>query len=191
VAAVKDGEFILVANAGDSRAILVREKEEGEVEAVDLSEDHKPNLPGERKRIYAAGGIIENGRVNRDLNLTRAIGDMRYKKDKTIPQADQIISGFPELHNESNFSKNKFLVLACDGVWDVQTSQQVATYVNSSYKTRDPSVPLTQFASQVCSQLLDLCLAPDTSGMGTDNMTVVLVGFKDHVSKDTNTEGNE
>jgi len=178
VAAVKTGEFVLVANAGDSRAILVQEKEDGEVEAVELSQDHKPNLPGERKRIFAAGGIIENGRVNRDLNLTRAIGDMRYKKDKTIPQADQIISGFPELHKEAFSPKYKFLILACDGVWDVQTSQQVASYVNSSFKARDTSIPLTQFASDVCSQLLDSCLAQDTSAMGTDNMTVVIVGFK-------------
>jgi len=179
VAAVKNGEFVLVANAGDSRAVLVQEKEGGgEAEAVELSVDHKPNLPGERKRIFAAGGIIENGRVNRDLNLTRAIGDMRYKKDKSIPQADQIISGFPELHKEPFSPKNKFLILACDGVWDVQTSQQVASYVHSSFKARDPSIPLTQFASGICSQLLDICLAPDTSAMGTDNMTVVLVGFK-------------
>jgi protein phosphatase 1G len=185
VAAIKDGEFILVANSGDSRAVLVREKEDedgdDDVEAVELSIDHKPNLPGERKRIFAAGGIIENGRVNRDLNLTRAIGDMRYKKDKTIPQADQIISGFPELKQEAHSPKNRFLVLACDGIWDVQTSQQVASFVNSSFKERDPSEPLPQFASKVCSQLLDICLAPDTSAMGTDNMTVVIVGFKDSV----------
>jgi protein phosphatase 1G len=182
VAAVKDGEFVLVANAGDSRAILVREKEEeggeGEAEAVELSWDHKPHIAGERKRILAAGGVIENGRVNRDLNLTRAIGDMRYKKDKTLPAADQIISGFPELHKEARNPRDKYLVLACDGVWDVQTNQQVASYVLSSFRSRDASVPLPQFAAEVCTRLLDLCLAPDTSAMGTDNMTVVIVGFK-------------
>jgi len=183
VAAVNKGEFVLVANAGDSRAVLVREKEgdegeEGEAEAVELSCDHKPHLQTERKRILAAGGIIENGRVNRDLNLTRAIGDMRYKKDKSIPQADQVISGFPDLHTEKTTSRDRFLVLACDGVWDVQTSQQVASYVLSSFRSRDTATPLPQFAAEVCSRLLDLCLAPDTSAMGTDNMTVVIVGFK-------------
>eukprot|EP01103_Thecamoeba_quadrilineata_P001470 TRINITY_DN11329_c0_g1_i1.p1 TRINITY_DN11329_c0_g1~~TRINITY_DN11329_c0_g1_i1.p1 ORF type:complete len:361 (-),score=103.43 TRINITY_DN11329_c0_g1_i1:134-1216(-) len=183
VAAVKDGEFVLVANAGDSRAILVREKEgadatDAEAEVVDLSVDHKPHLQTERKRILAAGGIIENGRVNRDLNLTRAIGDMRYKKDKSIPQADQVISGFPDLHTENHTSRDRFVVLACDGVWDVQSSQQVASFVLSSFRSRDKAVPVTKFAEEVCSRLLDLCLAPDTSGMGTDNMTVVIVGFK-------------
>eukprot|EP01103_Thecamoeba_quadrilineata_P019494 TRINITY_DN7918_c0_g1_i1.p1 TRINITY_DN7918_c0_g1~~TRINITY_DN7918_c0_g1_i1.p1 ORF type:complete len:355 (+),score=63.01 TRINITY_DN7918_c0_g1_i1:21-1085(+) len=181
VAAVKDGEFVLVANAGDSRAILVRDNEgapDSEAEFVELSWDHKPHLQSERKRILAAGGIIENGRVNRDLNLTRAIGDMRYKKDKTIPQADQVISGFPELHTEKYTTRDRFLVLACDGVWDVQSSQEVASYVLTSFKSRDQSIPLPQFAGEVCSRLLDLCLAPDTSAMGTDNMTVVIVGFK-------------
>jgi protein phosphatase 1G len=183
VAAINKGDFVLVANAGDSRAILVREKEgsdndDGEAEVVELSQDHKPHLQSERKRILAAGGIIENGRVNRDLNLTRAIGDMRYKRDKSIPQADQVISGFPDLQREKHNPRDRFVVLACDGVWDVQTSQQVGSYVLSSFRSRESSVPLPQFAAEVCSRLLDLCLAPDTSAMGTDNMTVVIVGFK-------------
>jgi serine/threonine protein phosphatase PrpC len=64
-----------VANAGDSRCILCRHNA-----AVPLTEDHKPNNPGEERRIQAAGGFVTEGRVNGCLNLSRAIGDMNYKQ---------------------------------------------------------------------------------------------------------------
>jgi protein phosphatase 1G len=44
-----------------------------------MSEDHKTNLPAERERIEKAGGKIERGRVNGNLNLSRALGDFKFK----------------------------------------------------------------------------------------------------------------
>ena len=71
---------IICANAGDSRAVLAVKGI-----AKDLSEDHKPALEGERKRIYAAGSTITpEGRVDGNLNLSRSIGDLRYKKNKSL-----------------------------------------------------------------------------------------------------------
>ena len=49
-----------------------------------LSEDHKPDDPKESNRISAAGGYVVEGRVNGNLNLSRALGDMEYKRDKNI-----------------------------------------------------------------------------------------------------------
>jgi protein phosphatase 1G len=76
VVAIKRGNELWVANAGDSRGVLGR----GGV-AVALSEDHKPASETERTRIIAAGGFLsEIGgvcRVNGNLNLSRAIGDLR------------------------------------------------------------------------------------------------------------------
>jgi serine/threonine protein phosphatase PrpC len=51
---------------------------------VALSEDHKPDDPKESNRISAAGGYVVEGRVNGNLNLSRALGDMEYKRDKNI-----------------------------------------------------------------------------------------------------------
>ena len=48
-----------------------------------MSTDHKPELEGERNRILSAGGFISDGRINSNLNLSRAIGDLEYKKDTT------------------------------------------------------------------------------------------------------------
>ena len=50
-----------------------------------MSEDHKPELDSEYKRIIKAGGEVLEGRVNGNLNLTRAIGDLEYKVDTNLP----------------------------------------------------------------------------------------------------------
>ena len=68
---------IYIANAGDSRSALM--KQSG---SVCLSEDHKPSLKREEERILKSGSKIIDGRVNGNLNLTRAIGDFR---EKTVP----------------------------------------------------------------------------------------------------------
>jgi serine/threonine protein phosphatase PrpC len=58
------------ANIGDSRAVLCRSGK-----AVPLSFDHKPDNPQEHSRIEKAGGIVDQGRINGALNLSRAFGD--------------------------------------------------------------------------------------------------------------------
>jgi len=69
-----------VANAGDSRCVLCRNGV-----AIELSIDHKPDLPEELNRIHRAGGSVEEGRVMGNLNLSRSIGDLEYKKNNSIP----------------------------------------------------------------------------------------------------------
>jgi serine/threonine protein phosphatase PrpC len=70
---------IYVANAGDSRCIVVNK---GKTE--NMSVDHKPDDEIELKRIKNAGGQVIDGRVNGNLNLSRALGDHEYKITKNI-----------------------------------------------------------------------------------------------------------
>lgn len=65
---------LVVANAGDSRCVLARKGE-----AVSLSFDHKPENEEERERIEKAGSVIMEGRVDGNLNLSRSLGDLKYK----------------------------------------------------------------------------------------------------------------
>jgi len=49
-----------------------------------MSIDHKPDNKEEKDRIEKAGGFVSEGRVNGNLNLSRALGDLEYKKDENL-----------------------------------------------------------------------------------------------------------
>lgn len=66
----------------------------------------------------------------------------------------------------------EFIVIACDGIWDVMSSQEVVTYIRENIAGGvEPE--------EICETLMMRCLAPDCqmAGLGCDNMTVVIVGF--------------
>ena len=173
VVAVLHGTDLYVANAGDSRAVLCREGQ-----AYALSEDHKPGQEGERSRIMAAGGFLSNiggvTRVNGNLNLSRAIGDLKYKTNSGLPANEQIITAEPDVKHVVLTPKDTFFVLACDGVWDVMTNQQACEFVSQRLEqNRD--------LKAVAGELLDACLASspsETQGIGCDNMTAIIVKLK-------------
>jgi serine/threonine protein phosphatase PrpC len=71
---VDNHKKLYVANAGDSRCVLARAGK-----AIPLSFDHKPENEEERKRIENAGSAILEGRVDGNLNLSRSLGDLKYK----------------------------------------------------------------------------------------------------------------
>ena len=77
-------DTIYCANAGDSRACLATKK--GKV--IPLSFDHKPDNQGELKRVQAAGGFVEDGRVKGVIAVSRAIGDWEYKNPKLLHELE-------------------------------------------------------------------------------------------------------
>ncbi|CAB0006435.1 unnamed protein product [Nesidiocoris tenuis] len=167
VVALVTKDRLFVANAGDSRAVLSRDGK-----AVDLSIDHKPEDLIELKRIQNAGGrVTSDGRVNGGLNLSRALGDHFYKKSADLDAKEQMITALPDVVEETlDRSVDEFIVLACDGIWNSKSSQQVVDFVR-------PLLQKGETLSAICEQLFEACLAPDTSGDGTgcDNMTCVIV----------------
>ncbi|RCN40441.1 protein phosphatase 2C [Ancylostoma caninum] len=156
---------IVVANSGDSRAVLCRDGT-----AIDLSLDHKPEDDIERTRIVNAGGFVnEDGRVNGGLNLSRAFGDHSYKKNTDLPLRDQMITALPDVKVETLQPNDEFLVVACDGIWNSLNSQQVVDFIRERLKQGKSCVDISE-------ELCDHCLAPSTAGDGTgcDNMTVII-----------------
>merc|ERR1719270_2033039 len=173
VVALMAGTTLFVANAGDSRCVVCRDGE-----AVEMSADHKPEDDIELKRIKNAGGkVTPDGRVNGGLNLSRAIGDHAYKQNKGLTLAEQMISPKPDIRTlEIDPEKDSWMILACDGIWNFMSSQEVVDYVNQRIgKTPEDKL------STICEELFEHCLAPDTMGDGTgcDNMTAVIVKFKE------------
>jgi protein phosphatase 1G len=161
---------VIAANAGDSRAVMCRSGQ-----AVELSFDHKPASDIEKSRIEAAGGYLEDtaggARVNGNLNLSRAIGDLEYKKNKELPPEKQIICSTPDILIKELAPEDEFLILACDGVWDVKTNQQACDFVRMRLAD-------DMDLGQIGRELLDDCVTKnpnETQGLGTDNMTAVVV----------------
>ncbi|KAK4559924.1 hypothetical protein RGQ29_008925 [Quercus rubra] len=112
VVALLTPDHIVVANCGDSRAVLCR----GGV-AIPLSQDHKPDRSDELARIEAAGGrvIFVNGaRVAGILAMSRAIGD-KYLKP--------FVTSEPEITFTKREPEDECLILASDGLWDVLSSE--------------------------------------------------------------------
>lgn len=149
---------MLIANAGDSRAVLGKRGR-----AVELSRDHKPNCTSERLRIEKLGGVIYDGYLNGQLSVARALGDWHIKgsKGSSCP-----LSCEPELEEIVLTEEDEFLVMGCDGLWDVMSSQCAVTMVRKELMLHnDP---------EKCSRsLVKEALQRNTC----DNLTVVVVCF--------------
>ncbi|WFD31020.1 protein-serine/threonine phosphatase [Malassezia sp. CBS 17886] len=158
---------VLVANAGDSRCVLGLAGE-----AKPLSFDHKPGNPEEHSRILNAGGFVEFDRVNGNLALSRAIGDFEFKQNTALPAEQQIVTADPQVISHKYTGEEEFVVLACDGIWDCLTNQQVVDLVRRGIAQGKELDTITE-------DIIDRCLAPDAEvgGIGCDNMTLLIVGL--------------
>lgn len=160
---------VVVANAGDSRCVLCRGGR-----AVALSRDHKPHLPEERVRIYAAHGYLELGRVNGNLNLSRALGDLMYKQDVTLPPEKQIVTAFPEVMTISiQEDLDEFLIVGCDGIWEFLSSQDVVSFVRER-------IDAANELSDILEELFDEILSPNPAifEFGCDNMSAIIIDLR-------------
>ena len=76
-------------------------------------------------RIHKAGGFVNQfGRVNGNLNLSRSIGDLKYKQVPGTPPAGQMITTKPNIVQEILHPNDEFIILGCDGIWDCLTNEQ-------------------------------------------------------------------
>ncbi|NRB21562.1 protein serine/threonine phosphatase 2C family protein, partial [Candidatus Dependentiae bacterium] len=116
VAAFINGDKAYIANAGDARALIIRN---GKI--ITATKDHKPNDPVEKARIEREDGLVWRGRVGGRLAVARALGD------KGIIG----VSATPDIY-EQTLQNGDIIVLACDGLWDVMTNKQVAQLVHTA-----------------------------------------------------------
>lgn len=152
------GRTMLIANAGDSRAVLGKRGR-----AIELSKDHKPNCTSERLRIEKLGGMVYDGYLNGQLSVARALGDWHLKgpKGSLYP-----LSSEPELEEITLCEEDEFLIMGCDGLWDVMSSQCAVTMVRKELMIHnDP---------EKCSKAL---VKEALQRNSCDNLTVLVVCF--------------
>jgi protein phosphatase 1G len=161
---------IYCGNAGDSRTVLCRNRVN-----YDLSVDHKPWMADERARIKEAGGKVEgrgdNSRVQGDLNLSRAIGDLRYKTNTEISQELQIISVMPDIRVRQISSKDDYLILACDGIWDKFSNSSAVKFINDRIDYSLATAIEETFNEAICKNI------ESSDYTGCDNMTLMIIKF--------------
>lgn len=154
---------ILCANAGDSRALVRRH---GRV--LPLSFDHKPSNLVERRRIVKAGGFVKKRRVDGDLAVSRAFGDFCMKNHPSLPPNKQKVIANPEfLVYPRDHAGDEFIILACDGVWDVATNEKCADFVQHLLSEGELDL------GNICEEAINVCLDRNSR----DNMTMMLVGL--------------
>jgi len=171
VAQQQDGSYqAKLINCGDSRGIIIQNplSEDGSLSIIETI-DHKPGDPIEKARILAAGGKVKGGgntRIDGKLAVSRGLGDFDFKADKSRKAAEQKVSCQPDVYEASNLMPGSVLVLACDGVWNVLSSEEVAATVQEELQA-DPQADLNEVAATIVDLSLELG--------STDNVTVLLV----------------
>ena len=159
------------ANAGDSRVVMCKKGV-----AYAQSEDHKPDMKSEKDRILNAEGWITDGRVKGNLNLTRGFGDLEYKQNKKLKPEEQMITANPDI-KEVNFEDDiEFVIIGCDGIWDCLKNQEACDFVSKRLK-ENPEIKV----SKIVEEMLDSIIAKDLyseNGIGSDNMTCIVIVFK-------------
>eukprot|EP00607_Mallomonas_marina_P009389 CAMPEP_0182421204 /NCGR_PEP_ID=MMETSP1167-20130531/6476_1 /TAXON_ID=2988 /ORGANISM="Mallomonas Sp, Strain CCMP3275" /LENGTH=173 /DNA_ID=CAMNT_0024598087 /DNA_START=44 /DNA_END=562 /DNA_ORIENTATION=+ len=160
-----------------------------------MTTDHKLSIPEERERAIAAGGIVElisaqdpsmgwevraNGHSTR-LRMSRSLGDFYLKTCEEREREKQIVTADPEIRIYQRTEKEVFILLACDGVFDVMSNQEAVDNIARSlgyYEEREREretgwrerVTERELAA-ACDTLLTECLRLGS----TDNMTVMII----------------
>jgi len=116
---------ILVLNIGDSKSLLIYNN----YTYKELTTDHKPYITLERKRIEKAKGKISNGLINNDLNVSRTLGDFKYKSQKSLLEHEQIIINTPYIQLYTINKLEKYLIISNSSIWDLFTNQKMIDFI--------------------------------------------------------------
>jgi serine/threonine protein phosphatase PrpC len=136
---IDDQYKLWILNVGDSRVVKCNKNNIAE----QLSLDHKPNNPQEKERIEDLGGMIQfdgvDWRIN-GLSLSRAFGDLDCRP---------YVTHLPQIYKYNINTNDKFLIFACDGLWDVISNQDAVDFIcdlnNKNFKG-NYSKELTEYA---------------------------------------------
>jgi len=142
-------EALVVANVGDSRAVLSRGGR-----AVDLTEDHRvfgndATVQAEVARVESVGGWVKDGRVCTILAVSRAFGDYMFKGDAKVDMlawgedegfwnkafsaktkfTGDPVNCMPHVTEVQLAEEDEFVIVATDGLWDVLSSTSAVAFV--------------------------------------------------------------
>jgi len=122
--------------------------------AIQITSDHRSDLDSELNAVRERGGFVtETGRVNGILSVTRSLGDV---------DLHPAISWTPDVFSIKLTGESEFLILACDGFWDVISNEDAVAFIRDEVDAKFAATKLRDFAYSAGS---------------TDNISVVVVRF--------------
>ncbi|KAG8508259.1 Integrin-linked kinase-associated serine/threonine phosphatase 2C, partial [Galemys pyrenaicus] len=160
---------LYIANLGDSRAVLCRYNEDSQKHtALSLSREHNPTQYEERMRIQRAGGNVRDGRVLGVLEVSRSIGDGQYKRCG--------VTSVPDIRRCQLTPNDRFILLACDGLFKVFTPEEAVTFILScledeKIQSREGKPAVDARYEAACNRLASKAVQRGSA----DNVTVMLV----------------
>ena len=153
-----------IANSGDCRAVVCKKNNM----SLDLSKDHKPHLYDEKLRIKKLGGKIYfdgyDWRIG-DLSVSRSFGDM---------DAAPYVTHKPEIFKYSLSKGDKFIILGCDGLWDVINSQDAVNFVLEKLNDEEDIVSMSGHSKKNIAHELGKYAIQKGS---TDNVSIIIIFF--------------
>ena len=102
------------------------------------------------------------------MALSRAIGDADFKNDYQYLLEDQVVSPMPDVYKYQLKGDEEFLVIACDGVWDYMTNDDMIKtirYLKQCHKD------IT--SQQICELVMNICCFKGSK----DNISMILIEF--------------
>ena len=159
---------IYIANVGDSLSVMYKHKK-----AYNLNKEHQTIIESEKERVLKSGAKIVGYRINGMLNLTRAIGDLKFKANFSLKRHEQSVIALPEITKIEDTDGIDFIIMGCDGVWDCVKRHAVCDFVDRQIR-ENPDKKL----SDILKLIFDRCVSK-VSGviLGTDNMSCIIVQF--------------
>ncbi|XP_076902499.1 putative protein phosphatase 2C 47 [Bidens hawaiensis] len=149
------GKHVITANAGDCRAVICRNGS-----ATQITQDHRGSTCEEKERCERLGGYFDqDGYLNGQLGVTRALGDWHMKNSK-------VLTAEPDVRQMVLTDNDEFMIIACDGIWDVMSNQEAVGIVRCQLRLHnDPQ--------RCANELINRALRLDA----TDNLTAIVVCF--------------
>lgn len=173
----------IISNIGDSRCVIINKDNE----ITFSTRDHKPSDKGEHDRIIKAGGsvyqnpmtypVVQNGELIKNgphrilpgrLSVSRSIGDAEAK-DPRFGGNENVLISTPEIYNINAINDNRYIILGCDGIFDVLTNDELIFCVTLAEKHSRENV-----AGTAADYILKSAMLKESF----DNISVIVIKLK-------------
>ena len=180
---------LIIANVGDSRLVIFKKSS-----LFFSTEDHKPGSPSEKTRIENAGGKIyqtpsllplyQNGKpidipwrvFPGRLSVSRTFGDVEAKNE-SLGGMKNVVVALPDITEIELDEEFNFIVLGCDGIFDVLSNEEILECVKIVLKEKEIKDFKNVNMSQLCGDIAEMIIKSSLAKDSFDNVSCIVVAI--------------